>query len=790
MNTIFTKLGYYVDKKQYNAKDIYIELLSINNPDGTIRWIWNAQNKTPIFLKFYNVSTKRSFLFATLIKLIFIFKLQRLFFKKSAYFFSKQNQPVFDCQSDWALFMGTVGLNNKAILYANQSFYKIATTRNAQELIQNEHSILQQMNAAISSFNTPQSMYISEYVIQLSDISDKGKRSSILSANHYAALQEMSSFHDQNITIADWKFFQNLKQEFSHIKDERLPNNMLRKMQYLLGQINESDSLSIGLSQGDFTQWNMFETTHKLSIYDWELASMEKPKGYDYFHFIIQTEVLVNHSNWKKIYAQITKQCPSDSSLFGGDTNELNQYLKYYLLVNGMQYLKVYAEQKEWHIQIEWLLSVWNEALNMFMAEAYSLRDLLIMDLFDAIQNKQYATLKFPNELPEKLSVYADIDMLIPKELHSLIFKLMKNHALVSKITTHKKSFMNTIQVFTNDGSILSLDLIWQLKRRNLVFMDIRKVIGAATANAYGVKSVSAIDNARYVLQFFILNGAAIPPKYWFYEQRILHSFEDIDYIIKDYFLSVQKDRIHLISFIKNYKQNRGVQYISNTISYAFDTIKKLIKEQGFTITFSGVDGAGKSTVIENIAEKIEKQLRKPVVVLRHRPSILPILSVWTKGKKQAHQDTLSQLPRQGSNQSLWSSIFRFSYYYIDYLVGQFVIYFKYILRGYVVIYDRYYFDFINDSKRSNIILPKPISRFGYHFLLKPQFNFFLFADADTILNRKKELSRSTIENLTKEYKSLFHALKMKGKSSVYESIHNQELEVTLNQIVRTIISA
>lgn len=790
MNTIFMKLGYYVDTKQYYATDQYVQLLSINNPDGTIRWIWNAQNKTPLFLKFYNVSTKRSFLFATLIKLIFILRLQRLFFKKSAFYFSKQNQPVFDCQADWALFTGTVGSNNKAILYANHFFYKIATTAIAQKLIQNEHLLLQETSAVIETFNTPQSKYISEYVIQLSDISNKGKRSTMLSEKHFSALQEMSGFQSRNTTIADWDLFQNLKQEFIHIKDERIPMNMLRKMQYLLAQINESDSLSIGLSQGDFTQWNMFETEQNLSIYDWELASTNKPKGYDYFHFIIQNGVLVNHSCWKKIYTQIIKQSQSDSSLFGGDKNELHQYLKYYLLINGMQYLKMYAEQKEWHIQIEWLFSVWNEALNMFMMDAYSLRDLLIMDLFDAIQNKQYATLKFPNELPEKLSVYADIDMLIPGKLNLLIFKLMKNHALVSKIKSKRKSFMNTIQVFTNDGSILSLDLIWKLKRRNLVFMDIRKVISSAIPNAYGVKSVSAIDNARYVLQFFILNGAAIPSKYWFYEQRILNSFEDIDHIIKDYFLSTKKDRINLISFIKNYKQNKGLQYISNTLFYAFDTIKKLIKEQGFTITFSGVDGAGKSTVIENIAEKIEKQLRKPVVVLRHRPSILPILSVWTKGKRQAHIDTISQLPRQGSNNSLWSSIFRFSYYYIDYLVGQFVIYFKYILRGYVVIYDRYYFDFINDSKRSNIILPKPIFRFGYHFLLKPQFNFFLFADADTILNRKKELSRSTIECLTTEYKSLFQALKMKNNASVYESIHNQELEVTLNQIVRTIISA
>jgi thymidylate kinase len=250
------------------------------------------------------------------------------------------------------------------------------------------------------------------------------------------------------------------------------------------------------------------------------------------------------------------------------------------------------------------------------------------------------------------------------------------------------------------------------------------------------------------------------------------------------------KNRQILLNYIKNNKQNKGVNYLKNTLNYVIDTIKNLNKSNGFTITFSGVDGAGKSTVIENIAYKVEKQLRKPVVVLRHRPSVLPILSVWTKGKEKAHQDTISSLPRQGKNGSFLSSLLRFTYYYCDYLFGQFVIYFKYISRGYVVIYDRYYFDFINDSKRSNIVLPKSISKLGYHFLLKPKFNFFLFADANVILNRKKELTKATIEELTKEYSALFDSLRVKSNSSVYESINNKELDVTLNHIVKTIIQA
>ena len=127
MENIFNKLGYSISIKKENQNDVAVTLLSINNPDGTARWIWNAKCAQPLFLKFYNIGSTRALLFTLIIKLVFILKLQKLVFKKNTYFLSKVNTPVFEVHDDWALFTGTVGPNNKAILYANQSFYKIAT---------------------------------------------------------------------------------------------------------------------------------------------------------------------------------------------------------------------------------------------------------------------------------------------------------------------------------------------------------------------------------------------------------------------------------------------------------------------------------------------------------------------------------------------------------------------------------------------------------------------------------------------------------------------------------------
>lgn len=792
METIFKIIGYTISSTPSNTTDKIVDFLYIKNLDGTPRWIWAKNQNQPLFLKFYSTSSLRAKIFAVMIRILFYIKIQKIVFSNKSFFVSNETNPLFDLNDDWALFTGTVGPNNKAILYANTSFYKIATTLSAQKLIHNEHQVLNTVSGLIPDLVTPQSIKISDEIIRLTDVSKGGKRTKNSTPTHLQILKSINNIQNSTITIKDWTLFNTLKNDFQSLKDTRIPANMIRKINMLLENINPNEKVAIALSHGDFTQWNMYQTDKTIALYDWELSSNEKTIAFDYFHFIIQNEVMVERKSWSEIYETIKENCSGEfaTALFDNDIDQFNRYLKWYLLLNCMYYLKIYATQPKWHIQIEWLLQVWNEALNQFLVNEKSARELLIMDIFDSIQNQDYAALKFKNGFPEQLSINSDIDLVIEKKLNNSILNLLKKHSLISKITTNKRSFMNTINVFLNDGTFLSIDLIWIIKRKNLVFFNSKKIITNGYQNTYGVKCASSSDIARYIALFNVLNGCPIPNRYLDYEQAIINSTKPTDVLIKDYYCDSNKDSAVLFNYIKKSKVNKGFNYIKNSYNYLLDITLNILNNKGFTITFSGVDGAGKSTVIEKIALRIKKQLRKPVIVLRHRPSILPILSVWTKGKTKAHQDTVGNLPRQGKNNGLLSSLLRFSYYYIDYLMGQFVIYFKYTLHGYVVIYDRYYFDFINDSKRSNIVLPKKITVFGYRFLLKPKFNFFLFADADVILKRKQELSKTTIEKLTHDYHSLFDSLSSKSQFTIYETINNIELEVTLNKIVTTLIQS
>jgi thymidylate kinase len=787
MKNVFEKLGYQASIENSEKS---ISLLYINNPDGTIRWAWNASCKKPLFLKFYNIGSFRAGVFAFALRLIFTLRLQKIVFHKKKYFFSTISEPLFDYKKDWAIFMGTVGPNNKAVLYVDSLFYKIAMTPIAQKLIAKECVVLQQLTLKNVDFTFPKVQVISKDVIELTDVSDNGIRTNTINTSHLKALLAMSVIECKTVTIKEWSLWRNLTADFDNCNDKRIPVNIVRKINVLKKSILLQDSLQVSLSHGDFTQWNLYEIEGKLAIYDWELAHFEMPIGFDYFHFIIQQGVLVEHKTWKQIYDDILL-CFKNAiglQLFKTESDLINA-LKWYLLVNCMHYINVYAAQPKWHVQVHWLFQIWGEAFDMFLKNDFSSRELVLMDLFDYLHNKEYAALKFQNEPPEKLSIYSDIDLVIPKKQDELLVRFLKSHHLVSRIVASKKSFMNSMQVFINDDSVLSLDLIWQIKVKNLQILDATVVIEKHYSNKFGVRNASNIDTARFLVLFYSLNSGEIPEKYLDYLDCLKDSREPLDVKIKGFLKNNRNSKNKILKFIRKNPNNRFLNFLKNTFYYCFDTLKSMFTSKGFTITFSGVDGAGKSTVIEAIAFRVDKRLRKKVVVLRHRPSVLPILSVWTKGKEKAHFEATVRLPRLGNNKSLISSLLRFGYYYLDYFFGQFVIYFKYILRGYVVIYDRYYFDYINDSKRSNIVLPKWIAMLGYRFLLKPEFNFFLFADATIILERKKELDEATIQSLTREYSELFDHLAKKNKRSIYKSINNIIIEDTLDTIISTIIT-
>ncbi|MCG8329034.1 MAG: hypothetical protein MI974_15175 [Chitinophagales bacterium] len=408
--------------------------------------------------------------------------------------------------------------------------------------------------------------------------------------------------------------------------------------------------------------------------------------------------------------------------------------------------------------------------------------------------------LKYKGGSLSELPLYSDIDLWAKeKDAAKAFISWCYRQSGIEIINTYSRNDVLHCYIFFKDQGFLQLDILWELSRKGLVYIS-QNTINKHTIQHAGIHQTDDYLLFTHVVLFNFLNGSAVPQhyiKYWQEmpieeQQSLLYTFNNeygtaFDQIgaLKNY----DEEACRKIKgVIRKLKENTFPKLLRNRTKYLWSKIREFAgTHKGIVITFSGVDGAGKSTVLSKVSSVLSFKYRRRVVCLRHRPAVFPILSSFTMGKEQAEIQATSALPRTGSNKNLLSSIFRFMYYYLDYLIGQVYIYWRYIAQGYVVLYDRYYFDFIVDGLRTNIRISPGFVKMLYSLVYKPALNVFLYADAETILARKQELSTTDIKQLTSAYLKLFNDLQLNG-SQKYLAIENMHLPATLNEIEREYI--
>jgi len=787
----------------------------INNPSGKMRWLYLDENRKATFLKFYNIGSLKASLNAFLIKSIFELNLQILIRSGSFKIHYKDElkiKNVIDSfpRLNYSLFLGTEGSNRTALLELSDKnedafFYKIPISHKSKLSVANEKRFLKNIqNNSFKSFKVPKFINSNHKdVLITKGFKHNGvKRSSKFTESHYTVIQEITLNTKQFSGLKDSPYWLEIENILLKLKKQNTFSREVNLIEQLKLDLSNNELIHTCLSHGDFTPWNMYVTPKNLQIYDWEMAEDQMPILFDLFHFYFQTGVFVNHSSYSKIKTSILKTCEHSKirNLVDLFKIKLDFYLKLYILKQSAKYFFEFQNERYLTKQQKWHMNILSDAIkdSCLFTDIIEHRSSFIDDLNDEMQSLSHTYLKLLNPEITKLSKNSDLDILIdPKALNHLT-KFCKNHSYVDKVNIYTKSFMSSVDIYLKDQGFLAIDFIHSFKRKHIHFLNPSILLSSASNNAKGYKIPNPKLDFEYTYLFYQLNGSSVPTKYQkhFLELSIEKGNKILKYIQRKYDLD-QYSKEELMVFnpeirskilrkINKLSFNSGAQFIQNCFLYVSDAFYDLINRQGMVITLSGVDGAGKTTIIEKIKRELENKYRKEVVLQRHRPGILPILSAIKHGEIKAEEIAAVTIPRQGKNNNIVSSLARFTYYFSDYLIGQFYVFFKYTLRGKLVLYDRYYFDFINDSKRSNIQLNPLFIKSLYRFIFKPQLNFFLYADASIILGRKKEMDEKQIVRITKLYKDLFTQLNNQNYNEVYKSIENIKIEDTVSQIFKS----
>ncbi|UTW63938.1 hypothetical protein KFE98_07310 [bacterium SCSIO 12741] len=801
-------------QKGYQHKKFYY----IKNQDGSMRWVVPQNAKRATFLNFYCSSGMRAKLLAFVWSLAFALKGFRSAFFPSFTVYYKKPLWMEGCWApldfeSYSFFMGTTGPNRKVVVELNQRgksthFVKIPLGRGSQKILENEMSAIRRLSYHSwtklvfprHSFDGAGHSLITQNVRPSAD-----SQPTEIGNVHSAALVELHVKSSSLSTLGETAFFQKAKNRMDRLyPDHRIQHSDLIRqcMIELEASLDEGKLIHTSMAHGDFTPWNLYKASNRLHAFDWELSESKMPALFDLFHFVFQSGVLVQRKSYSEIKKTLNKALKTEPirRLIETHNLDVDLYFKLYLYYQVSYYLTLYAAQEKLHTQVQWLAETWLDALrDVIPLPQEDVKMLFLQDFFGRMANSTYALLKFHENQLEELQPGSDLDILIPKANLEPIKSYLKKYPGVVRARFVDKSFMTTAELHLSDNSFLSLDLLHSFKYKAKAMMNPERMLLTARQEMYGLALPDEVLDFEFVFLFYQLNRADIPAKYRTFFKAFSAKKQDltIHHLNRKYNLGLENKeslfnasasiRQSLMQTLNQDPRNKGWEGLKNTFNYVVDTFTRLWKNQGMIITFTGVDGAGKSSVIEAAGKRISLELRRPVVVLRHRPSLLPILSAWRYGKQGAEQRSINRLPRTGTNKGTLSSLLRFAYYYTDYVVGQIYVYFKYILPGTIVLYDRYYFDFISDSRRSNLVLPKGLIRALYKFIWKPEVNVLLFASAQEILKRKQELTENVITRLTQDYQSLFHDLAGKNSQSKFLQIENVNLDATVEQVVQEV---
>lgn len=790
-----------------------------NNTDGTMRWLWPTELKKPTFLSFYNSTYKTAKALRAVIKTAFLIGLSKQMasgaFTISGALTYIEELGYAEDNKHFSLFTGTIGPNRKCLIELGdgkrtQRFVKLPVGEAATALVDNEKKMMRLLNQfSFEHLNIP--VYTNTYpVAAQSNI--KPQQCLVPTKWNNLHTNALANLYELGVDIAPLNNHGILHKAMYQINEAANNPNfkqvlhaeaVCHELMLLIEELMHKDlSAPMGIMHGDFTPWNMYETKDNISLYDWEMGKTNMPLLFDLFHYIIQKGVLIQHNQTHQIELELHQALhqPEVKKLIELYQIDVDLHLKLYLVHTSSYYLHVYSQQPSLHMQVEWLMQNW---LNMLLAQnaarkTTNMRATFVPHFFASIKHKNYRVLKHVGKTLADYSTHSDIDLLVKSEDVKTIIDNIKNAFGVCKLKVVKKSFMCIVQVYFSDGSFISIDLLTGFKRKTTYFLQASEWLNEPAFIENGMKVPGIFQAYEYIILFSVLNGADIPERYRnhfkklsAFVQRMLpryfaHKYQLDITDMEDLFYFKRSHQTALTNLLRKKRENKSFRKFIHAIHYLSDTLKDIYSKKGLVITFSGVDGAGKSTILEEVKKELETSYRRKVVVLRHRPSILPILSVYKYGKEAAHQKVINSLPRQGTNKSKWGSALRFAYYYADYALGQLYVYVKHVLKGHVVLYDRYYYDFIADPQRSNIKISSGITRFLFNFIQTPHVNFFLYAEPEEILKRKQELSYTDIKTLTEKYQLLFKGL----AADKHISICNHNKQQTLHTILRAFTKA
>lgn len=369
-----------------DIKDSITPFAYINNPDGTMRWIFPTDGSSTSYLSLYNSATLKAKIYTVITRMASHFGQGKRLASGIIRVQQKLlNQVKHKCNvnktEDFSIFTGTRGETRKVVLEIHQGnqtsgFVKIPITEISTKLVTNEIEMLKELNKY--DFTTLSLPIVSKKIQGHARISNV-KPSIIISADritaiHLRAMADLYAISHERKSIESsnaWKTIQDnlewLKKDLllTNGLDPKKINSLIKLLRKLYNTIPTTEKISLSVSHGDFTPWNMYCDEQRLFVYDWEMARNGIPMFFDLFHFTYQSCILQQRKNYNAVNESINlwKQQPLAQQLTQKYNINLVLHEQLYLLFTVSHYVRQYIGEKELLTQSQWMIDTWISAI-------------------------------------------------------------------------------------------------------------------------------------------------------------------------------------------------------------------------------------------------------------------------------------------------------------------------------------------------------------------------------------------------------------------------------------------
>ena len=190
---------------------------------------------------------------------------------------------------------------------------------------------------------------------------------------------------------------------------------------------------------------------------------------------------------------------------------------------------------------------------------------------------------------------------------------------------------------------------------------------------------------------------------------------------------------MNLESFRKELRSNTAESFpqkVASSRKRALHFLGRIVRPTGGWIAFIGPDGCGKSLVISVIRQHFARAFRE-VQCFHLRPQLL---------RRKANAKGVVTDPHGQPARGLLASIAKVFYFVADYSLGYLFLIAPALRLTRLIIFDRYIYDLLVDSKRARYGGPAWLLRLAARVVPRPDLVVLLDAPAEVLWSRKQEV--------------------------------------------------